>query len=172
VTNASAGNGLKINFGSLDITEQNVPGTAGQGDQIAGGTQAGAAPTDGADETGDNDNGPGKDPLIPGSGLPNPLGDFFKRLHPQRPAHPFVAAEQVDDDRHRAAFDVLKEQGRPAIGRLAHAVGDLGDFEDRIDLGRNADQLAVILQLGEKIREIVVSHYVGRVGEMAGIPPL
>lgn len=79
-TNAASGAGLKINFGSLEITEQNVPGTAGQGNQIAGGTQAGAAPTDGADETGDNDNGPGKDPAIPGSGLPNPLGDFFKKL--------------------------------------------------------------------------------------------
>ena len=48
----------------------------------------------------------------------DPVGDFFERLHAQRPAHAFVAAQQVDDDRHRAALDVLEEEGRPAVAAI------------------------------------------------------
>ncbi len=90
----------------------------------------------------------------------NAVGDLFESRNAQRPAHAFVAAEQIDDDRHRAPLDVLEEEGRPAVGRFADPVGNLGDFKKRIDLGGNANQLAVVMELVDEVGEIVVSHCV------------
>src|SRR5262249_10270864 len=90
------------------------------------------------------------------------FGDFLERLGPQSPAHAFVAAEQVADDRQGTALHVLEEDGRPAIGRFAHAVDDFSNFKERVDLSRNAHQFAAVLELIEKSGEMIVGHSSGR----------
>lgn len=79
---ASSGNSLTVNFGTIKIEEETVPGTSGSGSsqQVAGGSQPKATPDEGSDEQGNAAGGTADLPNIPGSGLPGPVGDFFEKL--------------------------------------------------------------------------------------------
>ena len=52
---------------------------------------------------------------------------------------------------------MLKQQRRP--GCLHHAVSDLGDLENRINLSLNALQLILLPQLVHKIPQVSISHF-------------
>jgi len=74
--------------------------------------------------------------------------------HPQR--HAARRAEQVREHRNRVPFRLLEEDRGTA--RAQHAVADLGHLEARIHLGGNALQLAELLELGDEVAQIVVTH--------------
>ena len=56
----------------------------------------------------------------------------------------------------RAAFRMLEEERRPA--GLDDAVDDLGRLEVRVDLGLDADELALALEQGDPLAEVVDDH--------------
>ena len=74
-------------------------------------------------------------------------------LDPEREAHAPLAAELVDQERVLRAFRVLEEQRRPA--RLDDAIGDLGDLEVGVGLGRDAPQLALALEERDPLAEVL-----------------
>ena len=78
----------------------------------------------------------------------------------ERQAHAALGAELVDQHRHRRALDVAEQQRRPA--RLHGAVGDLGDLEVRVDLGRDLGQLALAPQQLDPLAQVV--HRAARSG--------
>ena len=83
----------------------------------------------------------------------DPLARVVERVDPEREAHPTLGTELVDQQRV-ARLRVLEEQRRPA--GLDHAVGDLGDLEARVDLGGDANELALALEQCDPLAE--VSH--------------
>jgi hypothetical protein len=52
-------------------------------------------------------------------------------------------------------FGVLEQQRRPA--GLDDAVDDLGDLEVRVDLGRDANELALALEERDPVAEVAAS---------------
>ena len=100
----------------------------------------------------------------------NLLGEPLRRLHlehvaeppprlvqaldPERETHPPLGPELVDQQR-MAGLRVLEEQRGPA--GLDDAIRDLGDLEVRVDLGRDADELALALEKRDPVAEIA-SH--------------
>ena len=83
--------------------------------------------------------------------------DLVQRIHLERQIHAPLGANQV---RHRSkprAFCALEQQRRAAP--LDRAVRNLGDFQHRIDLGRNALELAFLFQLAQKISQIAIRHF-------------
>src|SRR5205823_12436234 len=70
-------------------------------------------------------------------------GDVVEPLDTEREAHPPLGAELVDQQR-MAGLGILEEQGRAA--GLHRAVDDLRDLEVGVDLGLNADELALALE--------------------------
>ena len=66
------------------------------------------------------------------------------RSTPKREAHAPLGAELVDEQRMVAPLRPLEEQRGPA--GLDRAVDDLGHLEVRIDLGADADELALPLE--------------------------
>ena len=94
----------------------------------------------------------------------NAGGDFIQRIHFQRHLHAPRRAKLVDEQRHTGvSFDVFKQQRRAAgLGGAASgfgdAVGDLGDFEDRIYFGAHPAQLARSVEGGDPISEVAIGH--------------
>jgi hypothetical protein len=72
------------------------------------------------------------------------LGDAVERRRVEGEAHAPLGSELVDQQRVQRALDVLEEKRRAA--RLDGAVGDLRDLELRIDLGLDANELALALE--------------------------
>src|SRR6185503_16183650 len=94
--------------------------------------------------------------------LEHPLdarAEVVQRLDAEGHARAPLGAELVDQERQRAALDVA-EQERRAAG-LGHAVGDLGDLEVGVDLGRHLVQLALTAQMVEPVAEIGERHRAG-----------
>ena len=81
------------------------------------------------------------------------VGDVVEPLDAKREAHTPLGAELVDEQRVLGALRVLEEQRRPAAG-LHEAVDDLGDLEVRVDLGRDALQLALALEQRDPLAEV------------------
>src|SRR5206468_2545065 len=71
-------------------------------------------------------------------------------------AHSPLGAELVDQERMLCSLRPLEEQRRSA--RLDGAVDDLGDLEVGIDLGRDADELALALEQRDPVAEILHRH--------------
>ncbi len=72
----------------------------------------------------------------------------------EREIHAALAAQHVDEQRNARALRFFKQQGRAAGAR--HAIGDLRDFEDRIDFSGDAPQFALFFQLGNEFAQIPV----------------
>ena len=72
------------------------------------------------------------------------VADVVEPLDAEGEAHAALGAELVDEQRPLAALRPLEEQRGPA--GLDRAVDDLGDLEVRIDLGGDADELALPLE--------------------------
>jgi hypothetical protein len=89
--------------------------------------------------------------LQQGQLLPQRL-EFLGPLHPQAPQHPFLGAQQVDRHRNRAADHVLEQQGRTTGGQ--HPVGDRRQLQVGVDRGRDAPQLAPLLQQREEAAQV------------------
>jgi hypothetical protein len=70
--------------------------------------------------------------------------------------HAGGAAEEVDQDGHGRALDVLEEERRAA--RFTDAVGDLGDLQDRIHFAGDATKLSGPFQGGDKLAQVGVCH--------------
>ena len=51
---------------------------------------------------------------------------------------------------------MLKQQSRTAL--LDRAIGELGDFQARIHLDRNALQLMVLFQRADELAQILIGH--------------
>ena len=93
---------------------------------------------------------------------------------PQRDLRAPIAPERVDEHRPGRTLDVLEQQGGAAggevrgvgrdrrragamrRGRLAHAIGDLGDLKDRINRNGDPLQLAGPLQSRDKLTQVRV----------------
>ncbi len=75
-------------------------------------------------------------------------GDFIERIHFQRQIHAALAANKIDHHRDTASLSGVRNSsaGPPAFT----AVGDLRDFEHRIDFGGDALQLAFFFQLAQE----------------------
>ncbi len=91
------------------------------------------------------------------------LRDSVEARRPEREAHAPLGAELVDEERVLGALRVLEEQRR-AAARLDEAVDDLGDLEVRVDLGRDAVQLALALEERDPVAEVAK-------GATARVPP-
>ena len=78
--------------------------------------------------------------------------DVVEPLDPEGEAHAPLRPELVDQERQPRSLHVL-EQERRAAG-LDDAVGDLGDLEVGIDLGADADELALALEQGDPLAEV------------------
>ena len=82
--------------------------------------------------------------------------DHVEVVGTKRQAHTLLGAEGVDQKRDTSAFDVLEQQRRTAGFR--DAVGDLGDFKDRIDLDGDTFEPAALLKLGDEDLQIGCGH--------------
>ncbi len=71
----------------------------------------------------------------------------------QRELAPEVARERVDDERIGRALDVLEPECRSPLAQRTR--GDLGDFEVRVDLHRNAMELPHAFQIPGEVAERV-----------------
>src|SRR5439155_9076167 len=83
--------------------------------------------------------------------LADPAARLVEALDPEREAHPPLGAELVDQER-MSRLRILEQERRPA--GLDDAIGDLGDLEVRIDLGRDANEFALPLQEPDPVAEI------------------
>ena len=98
--------------------------------------------------------------------LADAVGDFVERIHFERHLHAARRAELVDENRKAAALHVFEQQRRSATcgaGALArdalrHPVGDLGDFQHRIDFGLDALQFAGAVERGDPVAKVVVGQ--------------
>ena len=81
------------------------------------------------------------------------LAELVERLDAEREAHPALRAELVDEQRMLRALRILEEERRAA--GLHDAVDDLGDLEVGIDLGGDADELALALEERDPFAEIL-----------------
>ena len=87
-------------------------------------------------------------------------GDVVEPLDAEGEAHPPLGAELVDQQRMLGALRVLEQERRPA--GLDRAVDDLRDLEVGIDLGGDADELALALEQRDPVAEVgehVVESY-------------
>ena len=95
------------------------------------------------------------------------VGDFVERVDVERQIHAARGAELVDEElRAGVAFDVLKQQRRPASSvpgglDLADAVGDLGDFEDGVGFGADF-QFAGAVERRDPVAQVVVGQACSR----------
>ena len=83
----------------------------------------------------------------------DPLRDVVEPLDAEGEAHPPLGAELVDQERVLGALRILEQERRPA--GLHRAVDDLRDLEVGIDLGRDADELALALEQRDPVAEIL-----------------
>ena len=87
-------------------------------------------------------------------------GDVVEPLDAEREAHPPLGAELVDQQRVLGALRMLEEQRRPA--GLDGAVDDLRHLEVRIDLRRDANELALALEKRDPLAQVAGGHGGGR----------
>ena len=80
------------------------------------------------------------------------VGEVVELLDAEGQAHALLGAELVDQERVLRALRVLEQQRRPA--GLDDAVDDLGDLEVGVDLGRDADELALLLEEGDPFAQV------------------
>ena len=80
------------------------------------------------------------------------VGEVVELLDAERHAHALLGAELVDQQRMRGALRVLEQERRPA--GLDDAVDDLGDLEVGVDLGGDADELALLLEEGDPFAQV------------------
>src|ERR1700683_3892562 len=85
------------------------------------------------------------------------LGYLVQRVRFQRQTHAPLAPQEIRYRRNRGAFGMLEQERRPRC--LHHAVSDLGDLENRINLSRNALQFILLLQLVNKIPKVSKTHF-------------
>ena len=78
--------------------------------------------------------------------------DVVEPLDAEGEAHAPLRPELVDQQRVLRALRVLEEQRRPA--GLDRAVDDLGDLEVRVDLGRDANELALALEQADPLAQV------------------
>ena len=78
--------------------------------------------------------------------------DVVEPLDAEGEAHAPLGAELVDEQRVLAALRPLEEERRAA--GLDGAVDDLGHLEVRIDLGRDADELALALEQRDPLAQV------------------
>ena len=78
--------------------------------------------------------------------------DVVEPLDAEREAHPPLGAELVDQQRMLAALRALEQQRRAA--GLDRAVDDLGDLEVGVDLGGDADELALALEERDPLAQV------------------
>jgi hypothetical protein len=81
-----------------------------------------------------------------------PGGDVVEPLDAERHRHAPLGAELVDQQRMARALDVLEQQCGAA--RLHDAVVDLRDLEVGVDLGVDADELALALEQRDPLAEV------------------
>ena len=101
------------------------------------------------------------------------LGERVQVFRSQRQVHAVIAAEGVDCDRNVRALHALEQKrfaaerpGDRAIalvvpvwgGRLADAVADPGDFQDRIDRRLDSGQLAFAIEQLDEVGESSRAH--------------
>jgi hypothetical protein len=79
--------------------------------------------------------------------------ELVEALHAEAEAHAPLGAELVDQEGLRRALGALEEKRRPA--RLDDAVDDLRHLELRVDLGRDANELALALEQGDPLAEVL-----------------
>ena len=91
-------------------------------------------------------------------------GDVVEPLGAEGEAHAALGAELVDQERMLRALRALEQQRRP--GGPDGAVDDLGDLEVGIDLGGDADELALPLKQRDPVAEVPRSH-----GASLGVEP-
>ena len=84
------------------------------------------------------------------------LPDVVQAVDTEGEAHPPLGAELVDQQRELRALGVVEEERRAA--RLDRAVDDLRDLEVRIDLGANANELALALEQRDPVAEVAECH--------------
>jgi hypothetical protein len=77
-------------------------------------------------------------------------------VHPERPRHAVERAERVDEHGDVAALGALEEQ-RGAVS-LGDAVGDVTDLQVRVDLDRDALELAALLEQGDVLPQVLERH--------------
>ena len=78
--------------------------------------------------------------------------DVVEPLDAEGEAHPPLGAELVDQERVARALRVLEQERRPA--GLHRAVDDLRDLEVGIDLGGDANELALPLEQGDPLAQV------------------
>src|SRR3954471_19355494 len=86
----------------------------------------------------------------------DPLRGVVELLDAEGEAHSPLGAKLVDQERMLCSLRPPKEQ--PGSARLDGAVDDLGDLEVGIDLGRDADELALALEQRDPVAEILHRH--------------
>jgi hypothetical protein len=77
-----------------------------------------------------------------------------QRVDAEREAHAGVRAVDVRGDRHVVASGALEQQRRPAVRRLADAVGHGGDFEVGAHRVGDARQQLALVEVGEEVVEV------------------
>src|SRR5262249_38390549 len=77
-------------------------------------------------------------------------------LDAERLGHAPFGAEHVDGQGKAGAFDIFEQQRRAA--GFAGAVGDLADFENGIDFGLDAEEIAFGFQLFQERCERFIRH--------------
>ena len=83
---------------------------------------------------------------------PSFVGEVVELLDAEGHAHALLGPELVDQERDARALRVLEQERRPA--GLDDAVDDLGDLEVGVDLGRDADELALLLEERDPLAEV------------------
>ncbi len=86
----------------------------------------------------------------------DPVADAIEPVHAERERHPALGPEDVDRQWHRTAPRPLEQQRRAA--RPHHPLDDLADLQMGIDRHPDPAQLAVPLQPGEEVTQIVIRH--------------
>ena len=67
-----------------------------------------------------------------------------------------VASEHVDEQWNAGALRVLEEQSRSAGAR--DALGDLGDFQQRVHFGGHALELPFFFQARDELAQVPIRH--------------
>src|SRR5262249_47339762 len=82
-------------------------------------------------------------------------------LDTERPRHPLLGPERVDEDRHRRALDVLEEERVvPRVRALDHPVRDLRDLELAPHRRVDTAELPPVFQEPHELPQIEEAHRV------------
>jgi hypothetical protein len=87
------------------------------------------------------------------------VGEFVEGVDAERELHSGIGAELVDENlRAGMVFNVLEEKGGAtefSSSRLAYAVGYFRDFQNGIDFGLDAFELAGAVKSGNPLAEVI-----------------